>query len=149
FRPVWNELLRAEGRVVQRGRTIGYTECDVTDENGRLIAKSNSTCLVLRGEQAGGPEPSAGTRRAFADRGGAKDTPRGTIGLAERRMRFSSRNLLPVIRVVKRGCGSPRPFCKEPWPPWPLRPSHRSTTCPRYASAMRSARTRTPASAWG
>src|SRR5215470_12315483 len=54
FRPVWNELLRAEGRVVQRGRTIGYTECDVTDENGRLIAKSNSTCLVLRGEQAGG-----------------------------------------------------------------------------------------------
>jgi len=54
FRPVWNERLRAEGRVVQRGRTIGYTECDVTDENGRLIAKSSSTCLVLRGEQAEG-----------------------------------------------------------------------------------------------
>jgi uncharacterized protein (TIGR00369 family) len=54
FRPVWNELLRADGRVVQRGRTIGYTECEVTDENGRLIAKSNSTCLVLRAEQAAG-----------------------------------------------------------------------------------------------
>jgi uncharacterized protein (TIGR00369 family) len=54
FRPVWNERLRAEGRVVQRGRTIGYTECDITDEKDRLIAKSNSTCLVLRGEQATG-----------------------------------------------------------------------------------------------
>jgi len=54
FRPVWNERLRAEGRVVQRGRTVGYTECDITDERGRLIAKSNSTCLVLRGDQAAG-----------------------------------------------------------------------------------------------
>lgn len=54
FRPVWNERLRAEGRVVQRGRTIGYTECDITGGNGRLIAKSSSTCLVLRGEQAAG-----------------------------------------------------------------------------------------------
>ena len=54
FRPVRQAQLRAEGRVVQRGRTIGYVECDVTDENGKLIAKSNSTCLVLRGEQATG-----------------------------------------------------------------------------------------------
>jgi len=54
FRPVWDERLRAEGRVVQRGRTVGYTECEVTDDKGRLIAKSSSTCLVLRGEQAGG-----------------------------------------------------------------------------------------------
>src|SRR5437899_847456 len=54
LRPVWNERLRAEGRVVQRGKMVGYTECEVTDENGRLIAKSNSTCLVLRGEQAAG-----------------------------------------------------------------------------------------------
>ena len=54
LRPVREAKLRAEGRVVQRGRTIGYTECEVTDENGKLIAKSNSTCLVLRGEQASG-----------------------------------------------------------------------------------------------
>ena len=52
LRPVREAKLRAEGRVVQRGRTIGYVECEVTDENGRLIAKSNSTCLVLRGVQA-------------------------------------------------------------------------------------------------
>jgi uncharacterized protein (TIGR00369 family) len=54
LRPVRKAQLRAEGRVIQRGRTVGYVECDITDENGRLIAKSNSTCLVLRGEQAAG-----------------------------------------------------------------------------------------------
>jgi uncharacterized protein (TIGR00369 family) len=54
LRPVRKVQLRAEGRVIQRGRTVGYVECDITDENGRLIAKSNSTCLVLRGEQAAG-----------------------------------------------------------------------------------------------
>jgi uncharacterized protein (TIGR00369 family) len=52
LRPVREAKLRAEGRVIQRGRTIGYVECEVTDENRKLIAKSNSTCLVLRGEQA-------------------------------------------------------------------------------------------------
>jgi uncharacterized protein (TIGR00369 family) len=54
LRPVRNAQLRAEGRVVQRGRTLGYVECEITDENGKLIAKSNSTCLVLRGDQAAG-----------------------------------------------------------------------------------------------
>jgi len=54
LRPVREAKLRAEGRVVERGRTIGYVECEVTDENGKLVAKSNSTCLVLRGEQAVG-----------------------------------------------------------------------------------------------
>jgi uncharacterized protein (TIGR00369 family) len=54
LRPVRQAQLRAEGRVVQRGRTIGYVECEITDENGKLVAKSNSTCLVLRGDQAAG-----------------------------------------------------------------------------------------------
>jgi uncharacterized protein (TIGR00369 family) len=54
LRPVRQAQLRAEGRVVQRGRTIGYVECEINDENGKLVAKSNSTCLVLRGDQAAG-----------------------------------------------------------------------------------------------
>jgi uncharacterized protein (TIGR00369 family) len=54
IRPVREAMLRAEGRVAHRGRTIGYVECDVVDENGKLIAKSNSTCLVLRGDKAAG-----------------------------------------------------------------------------------------------
>ncbi len=54
FRPVWQAQLKAEGRVVQRGRTIGYVECAITDEENRPIAKATSTCMVLRGEKAGG-----------------------------------------------------------------------------------------------
>jgi uncharacterized protein (TIGR00369 family) len=54
FRPVWKAGLRAEGKVVRRGRTVGYVECEVTDENGRAIAKASSTCLVLRGREAAG-----------------------------------------------------------------------------------------------
>ena len=54
LRPVREARLRADGRVVQRGRTVGYAECEVIDENGKLIAKSSSTCLVLRGQQAAG-----------------------------------------------------------------------------------------------
>lgn len=54
FRPVWNARLKAEGRVVRRGRNLGYAECEITDEGGQLIAKASSTCLALRGEDAKG-----------------------------------------------------------------------------------------------
>jgi uncharacterized protein (TIGR00369 family) len=54
FRPVWKAQLRAEGKVVRRGKTVGYVECEVSDENGRAIAKASSTCLVLRGADAKG-----------------------------------------------------------------------------------------------
>jgi|ERR1700675_909522 len=54
FRPVWNAKLRAEGKVVRRGKIIGYVECDVIDEKGRLVAKASSTCLVLQGDKAEG-----------------------------------------------------------------------------------------------
>jgi uncharacterized protein (TIGR00369 family) len=40
--------LRAEGRIVNGGRTLGLVECDVTDEEGRLVARASSTCLTLR-----------------------------------------------------------------------------------------------------
>ena len=54
LRPVWNALLRAEAKVVHRGRTVGYVECDVTDDMGKLIAKLSSTCMVLRKDMAAG-----------------------------------------------------------------------------------------------
>jgi uncharacterized protein (TIGR00369 family) len=54
FRPVWEGLLKAEGKVVRRGNTVGYIECEITDERGRLVAKASSTCLALRGESAKG-----------------------------------------------------------------------------------------------
>jgi len=52
FRPVWQATLRAEARVVNRSKTVGYVECDITDQNGKRIAKAASTCTVLRGDQA-------------------------------------------------------------------------------------------------
>ncbi|HLY62357.1 MAG TPA: PaaI family thioesterase [Terriglobia bacterium] len=54
FRPVWQAQLKAEGSVVQRGRTVGYVECTITDEENRLVAKAISTCMVLRGQKATG-----------------------------------------------------------------------------------------------
>jgi uncharacterized protein (TIGR00369 family) len=52
FRPVWQSLLRAEARVINRGKTVGYLECEVTDQDGKRVAKASSTCFVLRGDQA-------------------------------------------------------------------------------------------------
>jgi uncharacterized protein (TIGR00369 family) len=54
FRPVWQTTLKAEGKVVRRGGTVGYIECEVTDDQNRLVAKSASTCIILRGERAKG-----------------------------------------------------------------------------------------------
>ena len=54
FRPVWQTMLRAEGAVVNRGRTVGYAECTITDEQDRLVAKAACTCMVLRGQKAAG-----------------------------------------------------------------------------------------------
>ena len=54
LRPVWKAHLVADGQVVQRGKTVGLTECSITDERGRLIAKATSTCLTLRGDKAEG-----------------------------------------------------------------------------------------------
>ena len=54
LRPFWTGRLIAHGRVVSRGKTVGMTECDVKDDQGRLIAKATSTCLTLRGDAAAG-----------------------------------------------------------------------------------------------
>lgn len=54
LKPVWTARLRAEGRVVKTGRTIGLLECDVTDEEQNLVARASSTCMILRGQKADG-----------------------------------------------------------------------------------------------
>lgn len=54
FRPVWQAQLRAQGKVVRRGSSVGYVECAITDQEHRLVAKAASTCMVLRGEKAHG-----------------------------------------------------------------------------------------------
>jgi uncharacterized protein (TIGR00369 family) len=52
FRPVWQALLHAEARVINRGKNVGYIECDVIDQDGKQVAKARSTCFVLRGDHA-------------------------------------------------------------------------------------------------
>ena len=54
LRPFWTGRLVARGRVVSRGRTVGLSECDVLDAEGRLVARASSTCMTLRGEAAKG-----------------------------------------------------------------------------------------------
>ena len=53
FRPVRQGRLTAEARVVKAGGTLGYVECDVTDQTGKLVARAASTCMKLR--QNGSP----------------------------------------------------------------------------------------------
>jgi len=52
LRPVWKERLRAEARVINRGKNVGYVECEIAGDSGKQIAKASSTCFVLRGEQS-------------------------------------------------------------------------------------------------
>jgi uncharacterized protein (TIGR00369 family) len=54
LRPFWTGKLVARGKVVHRGQSVGMVECDVFDDQERLIARSSSTCSVLRGEAAQG-----------------------------------------------------------------------------------------------
>ena len=54
LRPFWSGTLVATGRTVKTGRTIGLAECDVTDAEGRLVARAMSTCMTLRGDLSEG-----------------------------------------------------------------------------------------------
>jgi uncharacterized protein (TIGR00369 family) len=47
IRPVVEGRLRAVGRVVEMKRTLGFTEAEVLDDEGRLIAHASSTCLAI------------------------------------------------------------------------------------------------------
>ncbi|MGH9745394.1 MAG: PaaI family thioesterase [Candidatus Acidiferrales bacterium] len=54
LRPVWKDKLKAIGKIVRRGKTIGMVECDITNSEGALVARASSTCMALRGDQARG-----------------------------------------------------------------------------------------------
>ena len=48
LRPAWpGAHLRAEARVVNVGRTLALTECDVTNGEGKLVARASSTLMRL------------------------------------------------------------------------------------------------------
>ena len=47
LRPVVAGRLRAVGRVVELKRTLLFSEADVVDEAGKLVARASSTCLAI------------------------------------------------------------------------------------------------------
>jgi uncharacterized protein (TIGR00369 family) len=51
LRAVRRGKLTAEARVVKAGATLGFVECDVTDAEGKLMARASSTCMKLRQER--------------------------------------------------------------------------------------------------
>ena len=60
LRPAWpGQTVYAEGRVVNAGRTLALTECDVRDGDGKLLARASSTCMRLTSAES--PAASAGS----------------------------------------------------------------------------------------
>ena len=51
LRAVRQGTLTAEARVAKAGSALGYVECDVKDETGRLVARAASTCMKLKLER--------------------------------------------------------------------------------------------------
>lgn len=54
FRPVWKNTLLAHCYPIQSGKTITVYQCDISKDDGKLVAKATSTVMTLRGEQAQG-----------------------------------------------------------------------------------------------
>jgi uncharacterized protein (TIGR00369 family) len=48
-RPLTKEtgLVRAEGRIIHRGRTLGTSEGDIKDSSGKLYAHATTTCMIF------------------------------------------------------------------------------------------------------
>ena len=47
LRPVIEGRLRAVGRVIEMRQTLLFSEADVLDEGGRLVAHASSTCMPV------------------------------------------------------------------------------------------------------
>jgi uncharacterized protein (TIGR00369 family) len=47
IRPVVSGRIRAVGRVIEMRQTLLFSEADVIDERGRLVARASSTCMPV------------------------------------------------------------------------------------------------------
>ncbi|MDX3773046.1 PaaI family thioesterase [Chromatiaceae bacterium AAb-1] len=54
LRPVWRSCLRAHARCIHRGRTISHYLCEISREDGKVVASVQSTVMTLRDGQASG-----------------------------------------------------------------------------------------------
>lgn len=49
LKPIFDSKLRAEGKIIKKGNSVGLLECHVYDEKESLVAHSTSTCMILKG----------------------------------------------------------------------------------------------------
>jgi uncharacterized protein (TIGR00369 family) len=59
LRAVRKATLTAEASVVKAGSSVGYVECDVKDQTGKLVARAASTCMKLRQDRSAAPQRPA------------------------------------------------------------------------------------------
>jgi len=138
LRPVSKATLRAKAKVVRAGRFVGFVECDVVDEQERLIARASSTCMTLRGRLAEGRQlkrdqldklrfgqPTENRKREW-ERRGSQLLPEH-IDADERLPGYVREPYLP--RFDSRGARNfVKPRVPEGGPLYVLHPSHPSQT---------------------
>ncbi|MEL1264839.1 PaaI family thioesterase [Pseudoxanthomonas putridarboris] len=54
LRPVWQSRLRAHAWAEHRGRTLSHYRCEIMREDGKAVARMDSTLMTLRGSDAKG-----------------------------------------------------------------------------------------------
>jgi uncharacterized protein (TIGR00369 family) len=50
--PMIDGLVTARARVIRKGRSAAFVECEVSDEGGRVVGKFDSTCLIRHARPA-------------------------------------------------------------------------------------------------
>ncbi|WP_127488400.1 PaaI family thioesterase [Paenibacillus ehimensis] len=54
LKPVWNGTIRADAKILKKGKTVGLVDCRILDKDESLVAYATSTCMILRGDKAKG-----------------------------------------------------------------------------------------------
>jgi uncharacterized protein (TIGR00369 family) len=86
LRPVWNAKLRAQARVVRAGKLVGLLECDIFDEQRRLVARGLqhlhdvSGSARRRARPAGGTDPRSGQARNSVEQNPAHNAEHLILG---------------------------------------------------------------------
>jgi len=48
LKPVTAGRLIASSKIIKRGKRLGYIECEIVNEQGKLVAKASSTCIIQK-----------------------------------------------------------------------------------------------------
>ena len=48
LKPVTTGKLIASSKIIKRGKRLGYIECEIVNDQGKLVAKASSTCIVQK-----------------------------------------------------------------------------------------------------